>query len=245
MIILLLSFILQLNEFKEASGVKFKDGSLYLTGGLKGGYLIYNIPLSKGTMNIKMKLKMKNLTSSMIGIYIKNYGNLKSLVLPPLLAKIDSSYYLWEGTKNNEWSSSRPEFLNLYQGKDLRFINEGKIEILLYAGGGFFKRGRFLINEIEVIEKGLSDDMLKKIEENGLKVEDNLITAEVFFPYQRATNDTQRKALALRGAKLKAEKMILDVINTIGIKQQGQFQIINVQYIENGVNIKIGLILNF
>lgn len=245
MLIILVSFILDFQSVKDSYGIRFRNGSMYLTGGLKGGYAIYQIPVKKGTFNVKMKIKMRNLSGSTIGIYIKNYGDLKSSLLPPLIYNLDSSFYLWEGTDKNDWSSSRPEFLNLYQGKGLRFIKDGKIEILLYAGGGFFKRGRFLIEKIEIIEKGLTEDMLRIIEENGLRLEDNLLTLEIYFPYQESKNEAQKRALAVRGARLKGEKKIQDVLSMIGIDQPLHFEIISTEYLNEGVNVKIGLILNF
>lgn len=245
MFILFISFLLRLGDYKDAKGVTLKDGKIYLTGGLKGGYILYQIPLNRGTMSIKLKMKMKNLSGSTIGIYIKNYGDMKSIVLPPILAGKDSSFYLWEGTENDNWTSSRPEFLSLYQGKGLKFKKDGNIEILLYAGGGFFKRGRFIIQEIEIIEAGLSENMIKIIEENGFKIDENMLIYETFFPYQKASNEAQRRALALRGAKVKIEKKIQDLFNIIGLKSPLRMEILDIQYFENGLNVKAGVLLDF
>jgi len=237
MIVIIFTFILNLHLYKDARGIKKMDNSIYLTGGFNGGYVLYEIPLKEGTLGIKLRMKMKNLSGSSLGIYVKNYGNSKSIVLPPVILKIDSTFFLWEGTDKEEWSTSRPEFLEIYQNDMTIFAKNKKMEILIYAGGGFFKRGRFIIEEIEIIEKGLEEEKLRILEKEGFTIEENYISTEVFFPYQKSLNDAQKRALALRGAKVEGERKLLKTIEELGLKTDNRIYFTDIQYIENGVKV--------
>jgi len=244
-LLFILAMTVPLNTFERASGVRLKGGNLYLSGGFRGGYVVYRIKVPEGAVKFRMGLKMDNLSGSSMGIYLKNWGKMRSSNLPPRISKIDSSFFLWEATDMDEWFSSRPEFLYLKQGESFKFVKDGYIEILLYAGGGFFKRGRFLIKEIDIDFSCIPDTLYKLIKTDTLLgIDGERIYAEAFFRYPSGKNEAQRRALALRGARIIGEKRIQDVFRKAGLPVPENFEVLSTDYRHNGVVVRVSAFLN-
>ncbi|HDI82735.1 MAG TPA: hypothetical protein ENF18_02960 [candidate division WOR-3 bacterium] len=242
----ILSLTVPLNTFERESGVRLKGENLYLSGGFRGGYVVYRIKVPEGAVKFRMGLKMKNLSGSSLGIYLKNWGKMRSTNLPPRITKIDSSFFLWEATDMEEWYSSRPEYLYLKQGESFKFVKDGYIEVLFYAGGGIFKRGRFLIREINVDFSRIPDTLYKLIKSDTLLgIDGERIYAEAFFRYPSGRNDAQRRALALRGARIIGEKRIQDVFRKAGLPVPENFEVLSADYRDDGVIVKVSAFLTF
>jgi len=200
MILLVLGALVTLNgtQFVNGKGVVKRGENAYLTGGMRYGYAIYAFNIPPYVDKIKAQLKLKKISGNGIDILLKKIkGKIQTKKLNP---KWKDNWVLWESTENLNWASSRPEYVPIYQ-----FYQNGKIKIILFAEGGFFKRDRYIINTVSIEYNTLPDSIVKIVEEDpGLEFNSGMLIVRGIGFAKKGKNLSTMRAMALRAAKTMA-----------------------------------------
>jgi len=197
MILLILSVLIPLNgsNFIQGRGIVKKGNDAYLTGGLRYGYAAYEFNVPPYVDRIKAHLKTKKISGQGIDVMlyrVKGKTNRKKLN-----PKWKDNWVLWESTDNPNWVSSRPEYVPVYQ-----FYKNGKIRIVLFADGGFFKRDRYIIKRISLEYNTIPDSIIKVVEKDpDLEFNSGMLVARGIGFAKKGIEVSTKRAMALRAAK--------------------------------------------
>ncbi len=194
--------------FTEGRGVKrIKDG-VYLTGGWRGGYVVYCVPVPEGAYEVKASVVFSRMRGD-ASVYVR----------------MGREWRLWEGTELHEWHSSRPEYLP---------VEEDTFCLMIRADGGFFSRERFWIKSVAFDFKTLKipQNIYERAKEEGARIRGRYLYVEAKGLY--TGSESQRRALARRAAVVEAMRKATRILGTQELKN---FEVMEEGEEEDGIRV--------
>ena len=207
MILLIFSVLISLNgsNFIQGKGIVKKGNDAYLTGGLKYGYAVYEFDIPSYVDRIKAHLETEKISGQGLDIMLLNVrGKTHTKKLNP---KWKDNWVLWESTDNQDWASSRPAYVPVYQ-----FCKDGKVKIVVFADGGFFRRDRYTIKKISLEYNAIPDSIIKIVEQDpDLEFNSGMLVARGVGFAKKGIEPSTKRAMAIRAAKSVALEKISKV----------------------------------